>query len=118
MTSARSVEGRERIRLFCALTLPDEALDALVAWQHDALRCAARALGRDQLHVTLAFLGHRLASDLESVAEALREAAGAVRQPLFLAPLRYRETRTVGMLVLSDEGTAAAALATSLHERL
>ena len=118
MNGAASVGGRERIRLFCALTLPDEALDALVAWQHDALRCDARALGRNHLHVTLAFLGHRPSSDLEPVAGALREAAREASSPLVLAPFRYRETRSVGMLVLSDEGKRAGTVAAAVHARL
>jgi 2'-5' RNA ligase len=118
VTSAASVGGRERVRLFCALTLPDEALDALVAWQCDALRCDARAPGRDHLHITLAFLGHRPSSDLEPVAGALRESARDVESPLVFAPLRYRETRSVGMLVLSDEGKRAGSLAAAVQARL
>jgi 2'-5' RNA ligase len=118
MTLAASVEGRERVRLFCALTLPAEALDALAAWQQDALRCDARALSRNHLHVTLAFLGHRPSGDLEPVAEALRESAGTASPNIELAPLRYRETRSVGMLVLSDRDGLATALAADLHGRL
>jgi 2'-5' RNA ligase len=118
MSGTDSVAGRERVRLFCALTLPDEALDALVRWQRNALRCNARAPGRDQLHVTLAFLGHRFADEVEAVAGALREAVAAQGDPLVLTPLRYRETLSVGMLVLEDEGGKAAALAADLHDRL
>jgi len=118
MSSAGSVEGRERVRLFCALTLPDEALDALVAWQRDALRCDARAPGRDHLHITLAFLGHRPSGDLAPVAEALREAVVESSSAPLLAPLRYRETRSVGMLVLSDEGRRAGELAARVQARL
>lgn len=118
MNGADSVAGRERVRLFCALTLPDEALDALVHWQRNALRCDARALGRDHLHVTLAFLGHRPTGEVEAVAGALREAVAGGDDPIVLTPLRYRETRSVGMLVLDDEGGRAAALAADLHDRL
>lgn len=118
MRETGTVEGRERVRLFCALTLPDEALDALVAWQRDALRGAARALGRDSLHVTLAFLGHRPRDDVGPVAGALREAVEGLPGGIELAPLRYRETRSVGMLVLSDRDGLAAGLASDLHARL
>jgi len=55
---------------------------------------------------------------VEPVAEALREAARTVDSPLELAPLRYRETRSVAMLVLSDRDGLAAALAADLHRRL
>lgn len=118
MSAAASVEGRERLRLFCALTLPGDVLDALIRWQRDSLRCDARQLGRTHLHVTLAFLGHRPAAELEPVAEALGAAARSVEQPIVLSPLRYRETRSVGMLVLADEDGRAGRLARDLHERL
>ena len=117
MTLPASVEGRERLRLFCALTLPDEAIDALVRWQREDLASEARALGRDHLHVTLAFLGHRPAEEVDPIARALRESAAAASQ-IVLTPRRYRETRSVGMLVLDDEEGRAAALAGDLHGRL
>lgn len=117
MNRPASVEGRERLRLFCALTLPGEVLDVLSHWQREALVSEARALGRDHLHVTLAFLGRRPAEDVEPVAAALAESA-AVAGQIVLAPRRYRETRSVGMLVLDDEKGRAAALAGDLHGRL
>jgi RNA 2',3'-cyclic 3'-phosphodiesterase len=117
MTGAASVAGRERLRLFCALMLPEHVLDALERWQRAELRSDARMVRRDHLHITLAFLGHRPASELEPIAEALLGAAAGVEAPL-LSPSRYRETRSVGMLVLDDEGGRAAALAKGLHEEL
>jgi len=111
-----SVEGRERARLFCALRLPDEALDTLSGWQAEHIR-DGRAVVRDHLHLTLAFLGHRPVEELESILEAMRQAA-AVAGPIRLLPERYRETRSVGMLVLSDPGGAATELAEDLHCRL
>jgi 2'-5' RNA ligase len=110
------VEGRERARLFCALRLPDEALDTLSGWQNEHIR-DGRVVVRDHLHLTLAFLGHRPVEELESIIGAMREAAasaGTIR----LLPERYRETRSVGMLVLSDQADAATELAEDLHERL
>jgi RNA 2',3'-cyclic 3'-phosphodiesterase len=114
-----SVEGRERIRLFCALRLPDETAERLVAWQRRAFAGArdVRVLSRDHLHVTLAFLGHRPVAEVEPIAGALREAAAAAGRPA-LSVRRYRETRSVGMLGLGDEQGRAAALALDLHERL
>jgi RNA 2',3'-cyclic 3'-phosphodiesterase len=110
-----SVEGREHARLFCALRLPDDALDLLCAWQAEHL--PGRVVVRDHLHITLAFLGHRPVGELESILAATRDAAAGARA-LRLEPVRYRETRSVGMLVLDDEGGAATALAEDLHERL
>jgi RNA 2',3'-cyclic 3'-phosphodiesterase len=111
-----SVAGRERLRLFCALRLPDAALDTLSAWQARELR-DGRFVPREHLHLTLAFLGHRPTEELEPIAGALRESAAGA-EPIRLLPERYRETRSVGMLVLRDlEGTATR-LAEGLFDRL
>jgi 2'-5' RNA ligase len=116
MTSPASVGGDERLRLFLALRLPGRALDEIESWQRQRLH-GVRVVPREHLHVTLAFLGHRPAGELGSVLAALREAAvgaGEIR----LEPSRYRETRSVGMLVLEDEGGCAARLAGDVQARL
>lgn len=109
--------GDERVRLFCALRLPDEWLRGLVEWQRRLPRTEARLVSSPNLHVTLAFLGNRPAHDVEAVAEALRETAAHAPPPV-LTVARYRETRSVAMLVLDDEDGRAAALADDLHRRL
>jgi 2'-5' RNA ligase len=111
-----SVERDERIRLFCALRLPDDVLDELAAWQAVELG-RGRVVPRENLHVTLAFLGHRPAAEVPLVVAELRAAAAAAG-PLRLGVARYRETRSVGMLALDDEGGAAALMAADLHARL
>jgi RNA 2',3'-cyclic 3'-phosphodiesterase len=116
MTSRASVSGDERIRLFLALRLPADVLDEVERWQHEELP-GVRAVPREHLHVTLAFLGHRPAPELGAIVGALREAAAGAGE-IRLTPVRYRETRSVGMLVLEDEGERAALLAGDLHERL
>ena len=108
--------GDERIRLFCGLQLPDDALDELEAWQLRHLH-GGRLVRRSDLHVTLAFLGARPAAEAQPIAGELR-AAAVEAAPVELRPLRYRETRAVGMLVLEDVGGAAAALAADLGRRL
>jgi 2'-5' RNA ligase len=113
-----SVGGRERLRLFCALRLPDETVEDLSRWQADAFgEAGVRVLGREQLHVTLAFLGSRPAGELDAIETELRAAALAA-EPATLTVKGYRETRSVGMLVLDDQGGRAASLAVDLHERL
>jgi 2'-5' RNA ligase len=114
-----SVGGRERVRLFCALRLPDGTVEELSRWQAEAFGEAGgvRVLGREQLHVTLAFLGSRSAGELDAIATELRAAALAA-EPATLTVKGYRETRSVGMLVLDDQGGRAASLAVDLHERL
>jgi RNA 2',3'-cyclic 3'-phosphodiesterase len=114
-----SVEGRDRLRLFCALRLPDETVERLLAWQRESLpdREGLRPIRREQMHVTLAFLGTRPVGDLPAISAALGEACAGVELPL-LMPRRYRETRSVGMIVLDDEEERATRIAERLHKRL
>ena len=108
--------GDERLRLFCALRLPPEVVERLLAWQHAELR-GGRIVPPAHLHVTLAFLGHRPAAELDVVVSALRAAAAAHGQ-IRLRRGGYRETRSVGMVTLTDEEGRATALAADLHGRL
>ena len=119
MKDAGSVGGRERLRLFCALRLPAAAIEELSRWQAGAFAgvSGVRVLAPEQLHVTLAFLGSRPAGDLEAIATELREAARSA-EPAKLTITRYRETRSVGMLVCDDEGRRATSLAADLHARV
>jgi len=113
------VESYERIRLFCALRLPPETVEGLVKWQREAFGNVrnVRVPPAEHLHITLAFLGHRPAGELESILGALLDAAQEASAS-FLAVRRYRETRSVGMLALDDEGGRAGELARGLHGRL
>jgi RNA 2',3'-cyclic 3'-phosphodiesterase len=108
------VAGDERLRLFCALCLPDETIRRLVGWQAQELRGGGRLVSPGNLHLTLAFLGSRPAAELPSIAGVLRGATGHAR-PVRLRVRGYRETRSVAMLTFDDEGGAAAALAEELH---
>jgi 2'-5' RNA ligase len=101
------------------LRLPAETIEALVEWQSEAFGAEpdVRVLSSASLHVTLAFLGHRPADEVEAIAGALRGAARSAERPL-LSIERYRETRSVGMLALGDDGGRAQALASDLHGRL
>jgi RNA 2',3'-cyclic 3'-phosphodiesterase len=113
-----SVEGRDRIRLFAGLPLPDDTCASLLAWQ-DALprREGVRLVPRANLHITLAFLGPRPSDELDAIRGTVREAAAAAEPPV-LVPVRYRETRSVGMIVFEDEGGRATAFARRLQKRL
>ena len=116
MTSAATVGRDDRLRLFLALQLPEAALDVLERWRDEHLT-AGRAVARDALHVTLAFLGSRPARELPSIVDALREAVSGSGSLAF-EPTAWRETRSVGMVVLRDAGAEATALAGRLHDRL
>jgi RNA 2',3'-cyclic 3'-phosphodiesterase len=116
VTSPGSVEGDEHLRLFCALRLPGDVLDALEAWQAKHLR-GGRIVPREHLHLTLAFLGRRPAAELPSITAALGAAARDAGEIVF-TPRRYRETRSVGMLVLEDGTGEAGRLAGRLVDGL
>ncbi len=117
MTSPGSVGGDDRIRLFLALRLPEPVLDGIAAWQLLHLG-GVRAVARDHLHLTLAFLGHRPAGELHAIVEVLREAAAGAAPDLRLTPTRYRETRSVGMLVFDDEEGRVTAVAGAVQDGL
>jgi 2'-5' RNA ligase len=118
-SSSGSVGGRDRLRLFIGLRLPEDILERLAAWQRDGFADAryVRVVPPANVHVTLAFLGHRPTLELEGITRSLREAAAEAVPPV-LTVNRYRETRSVGMLVLDDGDGRAAALAAGLQERL
>jgi len=117
VTSPDSVSGDERLRLFLGLRLPEQVLDACEAWQRAHLG-GVRVVPRAHLHVTLAFLGHRPAGELDAIVGELRAAAASAGPDLRLAVGRYRETRSVAMLVLEDVGGGATALAEDVQGRL
>jgi 2'-5' RNA ligase len=108
--------GGARVRLFCALRLPPETVEAIAAWQSRELR-GGRIVPEANLHLTLAFIGSVEVAAVEPVADALGAAAAAAGA--ICLPLRaYRETPSVGMLTCDDEGGEAAALAGRLRVSL
>jgi 2'-5' RNA ligase len=116
MTAAATVEGGERQRLFTALRLADDVVGRVVDWQQAAL-AGGRIVPRENLHITLAFLGSTPAERRDDVVSAVRAAAEHARPPL-LTVSGYRETRSVGMLTLTDDGQRAARLADDVQGRL
>ena len=117
MSSAATVEGNGRLRLFCALTLPDPVLGRLVEWRARELSGGERIVPRGNLHVTVAFLGSRPVADVERVAAELGAAASAA-EPIRFQARGYRETRSAAMVVLDDAGDHAGKLALDVFRRL
>ena len=111
-----SLVGRERARLFAALVLPPQTVGALGRWQRQELT-GGRVVEPGNLHVTLAFLGWTPVERLDDVARAVAEAAGEAERPVLTAT-GYRETRSVGMLVLDDREGRATRLAEGVQRRL
>ncbi len=114
MSSAATVGGDERIRLFLALEVPDGVATRLRRW---GARHLSRGRQPESFHVTLAFLGGQPRAALSTILDSLRDEASAT-EPFELEPVRYRETRSVGMLVLADPSGRAASLADRVQTSL
>lgn len=107
MTARATVGGDDRIRLFLALEVPEDVSAELARWGR---RHLTRGRVPESFHVTLAFLGAQPRSALEPITELLcRETAAT--EPFVLDLVRYRETRSVGMLALADPSGRATSLA-------
>ena len=116
MSLPASLEGREHARLFLGLPLPAGPVDRLVPWQEQELP-DVRIVGPAHLHVTLAFLGSTSVARYGEICAALTAAADGREHPV-LTVTRYRETRSVAMLVLDDLEGRATALAEDVQGRL
>ena len=107
MSARATVAGDDRVRLFLALDVPDHVSAELARWGRRHLT-GGRAL--ESVHVTLAFLGSQPRSVVAPIVELMcREASATERFELEVK--RYRETRSVGMLVLADPSGRATSLA-------
>lgn len=114
MTAGATVGSDARLRLFLALELPEDVVAELLSWGR---RHLVRGRLASSFHVTLAFLGSQPRAALGPVRLILCEEAARVT-PFGLEPVRYRETRSVGMLVLADPSEEAARFADRLQCRL
>jgi 2'-5' RNA ligase len=117
VSAAGTLDTGGSLRLFLALLLPSEVGASLERWSERHLAGPAGSRRVESFHVTLAFLGSRPRSELDGIVRALREASARAR-PFTLEVARYRETRSVGMLVLDDPSGEAGRLAGDLHGRL
>jgi 2'-5' RNA ligase len=117
--SPGTVGGDEHLRLFLGFCLPGPTAHSVTRWQRDELGAPeeARLVPEENLHVTIAFLGSRPAREVDSIAGALGEGSQRAERPV-LVPARYRETRSVGMLVFEDQGGHATRIAEDVHGRL
>ena len=116
MNLPASVGDSERARLFCGLRLPDRALDTLSEWQAEHIGKAGRS-------PATTCTSRWPSSGTVRWRSSSRFSAHCARPPLPLARSGscrsgYRETRSVGMLVLSDLDGAATRLAEDLQRRL
>ncbi len=110
-----------RVRLFVALSLPEELRAGLDEWgQGELADPALRRLPAGSLHVTLVFLGYRPEKDVGRVAEILEGLAG---EPAPRIELRHPEPRPERagrprLYVLPVESEATISLQAALEEEL
>jgi RNA 2',3'-cyclic 3'-phosphodiesterase len=120
----------ERARLFVALELPPEVGGPLVEWRDTVLGNVegVRPIARENLHVTLCFLGWREQGEIERIAGASRVLAdrGPVALTLgeaVLLPRRRPRVLAVGLddrtgeLAAAQSALAAALVAGGWYER-
>jgi 2'-5' RNA ligase len=118
MSSPASVSGDEHIRLFVAYTLAPDDRERLFAWQRTELgKTQARLVPPERLHFTIAFLGLRPREEIEPIVEVVHAAVDDAG-PMPLELLRYRETRSVGMLVFDDTTGEATRVADKIQRGL
>ena len=99
-----------KLRLFVALDLPAPAREALAAFRAAVADPAVwRPLSDEALHLTLAFLGHRPAADVDRITAVL-QAAPAVAPRLTLGRalgLPMRRPRVLTAAIVDHDGTLA-----------
>ena len=101
-------------RLFVALELGGEDRRALVAWAREAVAAdrALRIVAAEQVHLTLAFLGHRPLEDVGPLSAVVEELAGwplpalSTGAALWLAP---RRPHVLTVAVADDDRRAGGA---------
>jgi 2'-5' RNA ligase len=104
----------ERVRLFVALELPSRVRSALDAWRAEAVgsREDLRLVAESSLHVTLAFLGSRPATELPDIGAAVaRSADGMAASRLRVAevkPIPPRRPRLFAFDLVDADGAAEA----------
>jgi 2'-5' RNA ligase len=116
---ASAGENPKKQRVFVALDLPDDVRAGLAEWGgRELVDPALRPVRAESLHVTLVFLGHREAEEVERVAAVVRE-GGAPAPPMRLAdPISLPPRRRASLFALPAASPAASELQGALEERL
>ena len=117
MASRGERGGRQR--LFVALDLPESVRAGLGAWgERELIDPALRPVRPDSLHVTLVFLGHREAAEVERVAAAVRASAGPVPLLKLEDPIALPRRKRASLFALPAPSPAIGDLQRGLLERL
>jgi 2'-5' RNA ligase len=109
--SRRPDASPDALRLFVALEFPAAARDALIAFRDEAADPAIwRPVATESIHLTLAFLGRRPATDVDAISTVLdaispRAPRLALGDALLLPP---RRARVLCAALADPDGTLAA----------
>lgn len=109
-------------RLFIAVSLGDEDRRSLIAWAREAVGGdrGMRVIAAEQVHLTLAFLGHRPLDDVGPLAELVESFSGAPAPALSTGAALWLSPRRPHVLTVAvnDETGALGALHASVWDGL
>lgn len=109
-------------RLFIAVALGDEDRRTLIAWAREAVGGdrGLRVVAAEQVHLTLAFLGHRPLDDVGPLGELVESFAGEAAPALSTGAALWLSPRKPHVLTVAvnDEEGALAALHASVWDGL
>lgn len=122
---AREAPSSGKARLFVALDLPDDAREAFVAWQSEALGGhgpSLRLVRPDALHVTLVFLGHHPEEEIGAIGAAAFSRLDAFEAPVFepaaVKPIPPGRRARLFAVDLSDADARGAGVQAAVAEPL
>jgi 2'-5' RNA ligase len=117
---ASQEERKKRQRVFVALDLPEPVRDGVAAWgARELVDPDLRAVRPESLHVTLAFLGHREAAEVEAIAALVRRSGAPAPLMKLEDPISLpRGRRRASLFALPAPSPAASGLREGLVDRL
>ena len=108
-----------RQRLFVALDLPDRIRDGIAAWGREELvDPALKPVRPESLHITLVFLGHREAAEVEAITDVVRETEAQMVLSKLEDPIPMPGPRRASMFALPAPSPATGDLQRELEARL
>jgi 2'-5' RNA ligase len=106
-------------RLFVALDLPERVRDGLAAWEEaELVDPALRAVRPESLHVTLVFLGHREAAEVEAIAAVVRRCGGPAPLMKIEDPVPLPRRKRAALFALPAPSPATTDIQRALVRRL
>lgn len=109
--------GRQRV--FIALDLPERVREGLAAWgRAELVDPALRPTRPESLHVTLVFLAHREAAEVEEIAAVVRRSGAPAPLMKLEDPISLPRRRRAALFAVPAPSAAASELRRGLVDRL